>query len=108
MEVDDFVKLILAISGSISMLVISIQLARFFGTMSDTLKKLQETIDNLNLLTSQAVEDYKYVREAIETFGRMINKIEIYFVDPVAVAVSFFKELLMNVPSMVGRGEDED
>ncbi len=69
MTVDEIVKLMIFGSLSISVLGISIQLMRILGGFADMLGDLRTTVKNFGTLSTQLVEDYKLIGNALRSIA---------------------------------------
>jgi hypothetical protein len=99
MEVNDVVKLLLAISFSVSLVGISIQVMRILGTLNDTLQDFRYLAYKIMEMLETIGKDYgnlkKGVSGAFSNFGRLNNN----FVEPlvnlattVGTLATIFKE----------------
>lgn len=65
MEIDAIVKLILALSVGFSLVGISFQIARFIGSLTDTVHDARKVVQNAGVLTDMGLEDYKQIRRLV-------------------------------------------
>src|SRR5688572_23002505 len=62
MNVDDFVKVVLVLGFTFSMVGISFQIMRLIGKFTASLQDLRKTFQNVSTVSDMAVEDYSKLR----------------------------------------------
>lgn len=73
MDVDAIVKLLLAASVAISLLVIAIQIARVLSSVVDLMRDVRRVTNNVGDASDMIMEDYKTVRGLIADLGSVFG-----------------------------------
>lgn len=104
MNVDEIVKLILAISFAISLLGISFQLMRLISKFTDTLEDARGSVQSLSKLSSEVVDDYSMVKTEIMSLISGIKNIK----NDVVIPIIKVAGLVGSVGAFVGRKKGDD
>jgi len=67
MSVDDFVKIILAVSVAFAIAGISFQIMRLLDKMTDLLKEASNPVKNISTLSDYLLEDYNEIRKVLRS-----------------------------------------
>lgn len=68
MDINQLIQFILAISVSIAIIAISLQIAVLLGSITGLIKDFRKPVQDVGQVTGLAVEDYKAVRNMIYSF----------------------------------------
>jgi hypothetical protein len=106
MTVDDFVKILLAVSGAFAIVGIAFQLMRLLGELVTSVRELNHTLDNTNILTDKLVDDYDYIstqiKSIVDGLSGFVNNVFV----PLTNALGFVKKL-NDLPFVGGRGKSK-
>ncbi|MCA9383460.1 hypothetical protein KC909_03780 [Candidatus Dojkabacteria bacterium] len=91
MNIDDFVKILLVVSISFSIVGISYQIMRVLGGMADSIKDFRKTIQNTGTITDKVLADYDFVSDQIKGFASSVGRIGSNVIDPVVNLLSFLE-----------------
>ncbi len=100
MVVDDIIKLLLAISVSISLVGISWQIARLIGKVADSLQDLRKALQNISTATDLFLEDYNDVRKVLR---KVLN-----IFDNLGTIAAPFAKFSSFLAGMAGKGKEDD
>lgn len=89
MDINDFVKFLLVVSLSFSMVGISVQIMRLLGTTNDTIKLSHEIIRNMTRITTKVSEDYLTMSDHILTFTQSISRVGTHVINPIVGLFGF-------------------
>jgi len=101
MNVDDIVKLILAISVSVSILAVSYQLMRLLGKLADSVEDLRRAIQNVSSASDMVVDDYGRLRKILHKLMDLLENIEESVLSPIKMLTSL-------IQGLTGKKEEED
>jgi hypothetical protein len=101
MNVDDAVKLILAISFSVSMIAVSYQFMRLIGKLADSVQDLRKAIQNVSSASDLLVDDYARLRKVLHNFLDLLENIEESVLSPIKLLTSL-------IQSFTGKNDKED
>ena len=103
MTVDEIVKLMIFSGITFCMIGISFQIMRILGKFADMLGDLRSTVQNIGHITTQFVEDYKAISEAIKAISGGLTNINSGIIQPLAK----LSKLTSKIPGF-GKKKDED
>ncbi|MEI7579598.1 MAG: hypothetical protein WCJ58_06245 [bacterium] len=92
MNIDDFVKIILAVSLSFAIVGIAFQVMRLISKVTDNMKELSFSIHNLNKFTERFIEDYDHISNNIKSFSTSISSIGKNIIDPLVSLFGFLQK----------------
>ena len=93
MNVDDIVKLLLAISVAFAIIGISYALIRFILKLTDTVEDVRKPIQNIGQLSDLALEDYKSIRGVIATVAKISKGLNTLFEDRLKIIQNITEKL---------------
>lgn len=93
-NIDDVVKLLLAVSVSFSIVVVAWQLARLIGASVEVVKDVEKTAENFSDGSDMILEDYKRIRNVVDSFSNLFQNI------------SQIKSLLEGLTGILGGDEE--
>jgi len=73
MNIDDFVKILLALSISFAIVAVAFQFARLLGKFSKIVEDARKPLKNVTEVTDLALEDYKNVRKAVYSVKNVVS-----------------------------------
>lgn len=76
MNVDDFVKIVLVLGFTFSMVGISFQIMRLIGKFTASLQDLRKTFQNVSTASDMAVEDYGKIRVVLNSVLGAVDNIQ--------------------------------
>lgn len=90
MSVDDFVKILLAVAFSISLVGISFQLMRLISKLADTIEDSREGVQSASRMARLLSEDYEKARQEIGGLLGQLRRLKEDFVAPLLKLVTIF------------------
>jgi ABC-type transporter Mla subunit MlaD len=82
MSIEDFAKLLLAVSASFALVGISVQLMRLLGTLNDGLKDIRHVAFQLAGLLEKVGKDYGKISTVITNVATTLNSFDQGFLGP--------------------------
>ncbi|MDD3647001.1 MAG: hypothetical protein PHS44_00675 [Candidatus Dojkabacteria bacterium] len=76
MEINELYKLILAVTIGGSIVTVSIYIAKLLAAVTDNIKDLRKTVQNVGVITDGLIENQKSLTAAVETISRIVKKAE--------------------------------
>lgn len=84
MNVDDFVKITLALSVAFSLVGISFQIMRLIGKLADSLQDLRKAIQNISNMSDMVLEDYMEVRTILRAVIDLVKNFRSQVIEPLS------------------------
>lgn len=83
MTVDELIKLLLVLSVAISLLAISLQVARLVGSLASVIGELRRVTKNFGEISDMVTEDYNEIRGVIKSVIRLLTGLNENVIDPI-------------------------
>ncbi|MBL8015452.1 MAG: hypothetical protein JNK26_04685 [Candidatus Doudnabacteria bacterium] len=91
MNVDDFVKILLAVSVAFAIVGIAFQIMRLIGKTADSVQDFRKTIQNVSSASDLMLEDYKKVRGLLTDVLDIISTFRQNILTPAKALLGFVK-----------------
>lgn len=76
MDINDITKLILVLGVTFSIVGISYQVMRLIAAVTENLKDLRRTVQNIGVITDELIEDQRLIKGGIQSFVNVGKKAE--------------------------------
>ena len=91
MNVDDIVKLMLALAISVSLVGISYQIMRLIGKLADSIQDLRRAVQNVSSASDMILEDYGEIRKLLRVFMDVVGNFEENILSPIRLVTKLIQ-----------------
>jgi hypothetical protein len=92
MNIDDFVKILLAVSISFAIIGVSYQIMKLIGKLSNNLDEVNHSVGNLNKFSEKLLEDYDFISGEVKALTGAVGNIGRNIIDPIVNLFGFLKQ----------------